>query len=503
MKRAYFLLSLILCFAMVGCDEEVRIDTMAELELSNTYVSIKPEGGSATITLTATESWAFNAEQIPDWLTISPLSGNVGTFAVHFTAEATAKTRKVSDLKIKVGDKVQFINVEQSIGIVPVSTATCAEVIAGADGKTYRVSGKVTSIVNTLYGNWYLADDTGEIYIYGTLDKHGADKNFLSLGIEEGDVVTVEGPKLTYNGVVELVDVTVISIKKSLISAVDKEVSAGKEGGVVDVKLLCKGNGVNFDIPEEAKPWLSVQAITAVGDTTVVSLNVLPNDGGARSIVLEFTTVANGATYFAPVTLRQAGAIMEVSLGEFLAAEVSDALYRLTGKITRIANTKYGNFYMMDANDTVYVYGISDPDGRSFTELGIVEGDIITLVGKRAAYKGNPQVGGAVYEKHIGSTVATVAEVLAAPVGDAYYRVTGVVSKIMSDIYGNFDLTDDTGTIYVYGLTNAPVAKNNKSFANLGIQLGDTVTLIGKRAAYKDNPQIGGAYYFSHTPASN
>lgn len=51
--------------------------------------------------------------------------------------------------------------------------ATCAEIIAGEDGVTYRVRGEVTSIDNTLYGNWYLKDETGEIYIYGTLDANG------------------------------------------------------------------------------------------------------------------------------------------------------------------------------------------------------------------------------------------------------------------------------------------------------------------------------------------
>lgn len=92
--------------------------------------------------------------------------------------------------------------------------ATCAEIIAGEDGVTYRVRGEVTSIDNTLYGNWSLKDETGEIYIYGTLDANGQTKNFESLGIAVGDIVTVEGPKETYNSIVELVNVTVVKIEK-------------------------------------------------------------------------------------------------------------------------------------------------------------------------------------------------------------------------------------------------------------------------------------------------
>lgn len=97
-----------------------------------------------------------------------------------------------------------------------VTTATCAEIIAGDDGTNYRVTGKCVEITNTTYGNWYLEDATGKIYIYGTLDKEGnAGKNnsIASWGIKVGDEITVEGPKTTWNGTVELVNVKVIKIK--------------------------------------------------------------------------------------------------------------------------------------------------------------------------------------------------------------------------------------------------------------------------------------------------
>ncbi|MBO6030566.1 MAG: hypothetical protein J6Q22_03760, partial [Prevotella sp.] len=96
-----------------------------------------------------------------------------------------------------------------------VTTATCAEILAGTDGTVYRVTGKCVEIANTTYGNWYLEDATGKVYIYGTLDAEGNTKNFASLGIEVGDEITVEGPRKTYKETVELVDVKVIEIKKA------------------------------------------------------------------------------------------------------------------------------------------------------------------------------------------------------------------------------------------------------------------------------------------------
>ena len=55
---------------------------------------------------------------------------------------------------------------------------------------------------------------------------------------------------------------------------------------------------------------------------------------------------------------------------------------------------------------------------------------------------------------------------------------------------------DETGSIYVYGLTATQVAKNDKSVESLGLKAGDVVTLIGTRAEYKGTPQVGGPAYY-------
>lgn len=97
-------------------------------------------------------------------------------------------------------------------------------------------------------------------------------------------------------------------------------------------------------------------------------------------------------------------------------------------------------------------------------------------------------------------TTLTVAEFLKADEDAAvWYQLTGVVKNIKDTTYGNFDLVDETGSIYVYGLTATKVEKNDKSFSTLGLVDGDTVTLMGVRAAYNGTAQVGGpAYYVSH-----
>lgn len=107
---------------------------------------------------------------------------------------------------------------------------TCAVVLTeGVDGELYHVKGTCKEIQNTTYGNWILEDETGEILIYGTLDAEGNTKNFTSLGIEEGDVVEVCGPRKTFKTTtIELVDVTVLSITKKDVGTGISEVAADK-----------------------------------------------------------------------------------------------------------------------------------------------------------------------------------------------------------------------------------------------------------------------------------
>ena len=84
----------------------------------------------------------------------------------------------------------------------------------GLIGSKYRIKGICTSILNTKYGNYYLIDDTGEIYIYGTVDRSG-NNCFETLGISEGDTLTIEGPLDEYNGVPQIKNGVVIDIQKA------------------------------------------------------------------------------------------------------------------------------------------------------------------------------------------------------------------------------------------------------------------------------------------------
>ena len=485
---------------LVGCQEELKV--LDEVQVSQSLVAIPVEGGSVEVTVNANDAWAIAGA--PEWLTVSPASGEAGETVVTFSAEATDATRD-GVFYINVGEVQQVMNVLQMAEKVETPLSTCADVNNnGVDGKVYRVKGTVTSIANTQYGNWYLQDDTGTVYIYGTL-YNGATQQFTKLGLEVGDIVTVEGPRKNYNGTIELVDVTVLSIEKSLLK-LEKIISTPLplEGGVAAALLTVKAGDFSVEIPEDAA-WLTAGEPYAIGDLTCVELTAAPNEGGARTATVTFKTTVDGKDYIAPAEIAQDGAIKAVTVADFLAAEEGTALYELTGIVKNLANTTYGNFDLVDATGSVYVYGLTGngaigSNDKTFANLGINEGDVITIIGTRTSYKETPQVGGTAYLKEhvVAASVATIAEFLAQPKG-TWCKLTGTLSNLKSDVYGNFDLVDETASVYVYGLTTSFVAKNDKSFANLGLKEGDVVTLVGKRDAYNDQDQVGGpAYYLSH-----
>lgn len=95
------------------------------------------------------------------------------------------------------------------------------------------------------------------------------------------------------------------------------------------------------------------------------------------------------------------------------------------------------------------------------------------------------------------ATPATIEDFLAAEESaDVYYELTGTISNIANTIYGNFDLTDATGTVYVYGLTSTFQTSNDQSFASLNLTEGDLITIRGTRASFEGNAQVSGPAYF-------
>ena len=556
MKLKYIIPSFIVLVAMlVGCKDDYEPAHLNDIRVSSSYLSISQDGGSASLTITANSAWTIeNVDKKNNWLTFTPASGDAGETNVTFTAGSVLSARTAT-VKVISGSSVQEVNLVQ--GKTVAETATCEQVIAGADGKTFRVRASITQIANTHYGNMYVSDGTGTVYIYGTNDKDGKAANdpIASWGLEVGDIVTLEGPKTTYNGTVELVNASVIKVEKWFVKMIDPETAPTieKEGGIKKVKAAFKGKGIIPTIADDCN-WIHYKdmvitagTVTAVepnpADTAVISFIIDPNEGAARKGAVTFLSTTGTASSSVTWEIVQKGVSNPsgggggsqtgadgstiVSIADFNAAPVStEVWYQLTGTVKNLKDgDQYGNFDLVDESGSVYVYGLLSEKGgdkKKFQELvaakGIKEGSKITIVGTRGEYNGKIEVmnayfisidnsgegggGGGSTTGADGSTIITVADFNAAAEStDVWYQLTGTISNLKDgDLYGNFDLTDETGSVYVYGVLSEKGGAKKKFqelVAAKGIANGKTITIVGNRGKYGDKIEVMNAYFIS------
>ena len=106
------------------------------------------------------------------------------------------------------------------------------------------------------------------------------------------------------------------------------------------------------------------------------------------------------------------------TIAEFLELKNAKDTCILRGAVANIVMDKtdptkynaYGNFDLVDATGSLYIYGLLTPEGEAqkFIEMGINEGDSITIKALYAEYNGNPQAKNAILVE--GGSVVPVEE---------------------------------------------------------------------------------------------
>ena len=196
----------------------------------------------------------------------------------------------------------------------------------------------------------------------------------------------------------------------------------------------------------------------------------------------------------------------------------------IKGKITTIKTTdeniaKYKNidYIISDGTQELTVFRGKNLDNTDFTEAGQINvGDEVVVLGKLTKYV-NSNTGAVVPEVAQGNYIVkltkgstpgtdikslTVAEFNAASESnDVWYQLTGTVKNLKdNDQYGNFDLEDETGSVYVYGLLSEKGGEKKK-FQELaaakGIKEGSKITIIGTRGSYNGKIEVMNAYFVS------
>lgn len=291
-----------------------------------------------------------------------------------------------------------------------------------------------------------------------------------------------------------------------------------------------------YQVYGKNKQKFTSEAQLAVGDLVVVCCHIT-NYGGT------YETVGKGDGYVyscsnpnfdqagpsvqpsdaTPVTIAEAIAIAN---GLNAGAQTTE-LYKITGTVDKVLTaaenipTKYTNINLnvTDETGTIACYYTNYLNNQPFTSADQIPavGATVEIIGNIKSYVKNDAVTPEIIngwfvsidnttERPIDTTEPnathiSVAQFLELPVGETYYELTGVISGTINTTYGNFDLVDETGSVYVYGLTSKFIAvgstSNDKSYASLGLAAGDTVTLRGMRGDYQGKIEVVGAYFVS------
>lgn len=248
----------------------------------------------------------------------------------------------------------------------------------------------------------------------------------------------------------------------------------------------------------------------------------------------EYDAICNKCeTVSREVSLPAAESAVTYAQAAKLAAAGVTTEYKVTGVVDEVYNTTYGNMYIKDAEGNKFtVYGCYSADGStrydSMTDKPAA-GDTITVLGAFSIYSGATQMknGKLVSLEHPapagctehaytneydatcnnagcteGNRTVTLpdansvitfeqADKLAlAGVTDVIYKLTGEITEIYNEEYGNMYIKDANGTIItIYGTFDA-TGENRFDAMATKPAVGDTITVSGKLSTYNGKGQM-------------
>lgn len=295
-----------------------------------------------------------------------------------------------------------------------------------------------------------------------------ADADFLDIEFSVGaNGMATEGIRI--DNIVVYGTAGVVAVEAPVFS-----VSGGDKTEAFNLELTCATAGADIYYTLNGGAETKYTSAINIAKTTTVKAWAVKGADKSREV---------------EVTYSFAEIIKGKTIAQFLTAEESSVVwYELTGTITDLYNTEYGNFTLVDESGSVLVYGLTATkvakNDKSFASLNLKDGDIITLCGTRSSYNGKDQVGGPAYFIKLEEAaeleytdVANIQEFIAKADSTGYTRITGAVNVTVQNgkqVY----VQDATGALVIYGAT-------------VTYETGDALTgIIGKYDNYNGTPEM-------------
>ena len=409
------------------------------------------------------------------------------------------------------------------------ATTEARKLASGAvSDKAYYIKGKVVSIATDKNGNvlnydqgtfgnatFYISDDgttTNQFYCYRVLYL-GNKKWTQGAGdiLKVGDEVIVCAKLTMYNSTPETQQ-----NEGYLYSLNGKTESSGGDTPTPPTpsgeNLMSNGD---FETWDGGKPigWASAstasnaklsQSTDAHGGTYAV---LVGGDASAnkRLATTEMTLKAGSYTFtFYAKSTTDDAAQVRPGYVPVTDGKVGSYAYGDYASINNTGWTQVLHTFTLDATTTVCLV-VMNPKTSNYATAQDVLIDDVTLTTSNGGLADGGNSGGDDVNPSAEVKAVTVGEFNAAEEStDVWYQLTGTVSHLEdgtyknSTTYGNFDLTDDTGTVYVYGVLSEKGGAKAK-FATLmkekGIKDGSTITIIGNRGSYNGKIEVTNAYF--------
>ena len=434
-----------LAFSACEMNELVNLGTPA-LVLSETALEFAEEGGNQALLLNATRNW--NVTSTADWVVVDPASGE---------ASADDQTVTVSALPNEGGNRAATLTF--SIGMVKKTVA----VTQYGSGVTAPEEG-ITAIADVLKATAALPEGT---VIKGVVISNMSLNNLTS---KKGMYVQDGTAGLQFYLAANHTFTVGTEVKIDLGG-----VTLGAYNGAVQI------SGLALD------KITKVSEGNALIAKTVTMADFLANKYEGQYVALEGVQVASS-------DLSKTWVVGE--------AHTSINMEDVNGKKFVVFSSKYATYGASTvAQGSGTIKGISSINNGTMQIIFAQESDFEGLTGERfTASAGGDNTGGDNTGGDItDSGVVTIKEFLDAPVStDVLYTVTGTIAVIeeMSSTYhnSNMTITDSTGNLYVYRVKST----NGTNIEDLGLNVGDEITIQGNRGDYNGAAQRVNGVYVSH-----
>ena len=416
---------------MTACEMEQNLGT-PKIALSESELAFDKDGGSRTITVVATRDWAV--EENADWLAVSPNEGTASSVVqdVVLTVLPNDGMDREVEVKFTIGMTSKYLKVVQ----------------AGPGGSAEQL-----------------------IVFFNDFDKEEATKSYGSSGGSWPYLDLFDGwmnqtgtgaASVTYNysGMSARANSTSDSNYSDYAGSGMNNMFFGKSAYLA-TKGIALGDATSFELTFGTEKYSQDNGSVFTNSEFHVYLS---NDG-EKWVELKDYTFAGGTTE-----------------GRWNVASANFSVPAGTETLSVCMAVDVASSYRMDDLKLV----ISDKQGTAVDFSAAKEMDF-TAGGSSSGEPVTPPSN---------ITDVTVAEFNEKPVSTSdWYRLSGTVGGPVNMTYGNFDLIDETGKVYVYGISNW--SEYSSRFAE-----GGTVTVVGQRGDYNGKIEVLEAYIESFTPGS-